>query len=109
MFVHSVPIFTAGNMKEIELVVSDFQQPPYDMIGIVLDDVGTERWARATERAIGARLAGVVKGRLITLPIVNASINSGRAAFPLGVHGKHKNGGLLQVVQDESLTVAPVR
>ncbi len=96
-------------MKEVELVESTLQHPFYDLLAIELDDTGAERWSDATGLAIGGRLAGVIRGRLVSLPLVNAQIDGGRMSFPLGEHGKHKNSGLLQVVRAESSSVGPVR
>ena len=109
LFVTPTPIITAGNYVKFTVTKNKLADPPEDYLEIRLDSSGTTQWAEATERAIGKRIAGIVRGRLIWIPVVRSRITIGRTSLPLGVHGQHRNYGMLDAIQLDSRAVEGVK
>jgi preprotein translocase subunit SecD len=82
-FIDPKPIVTKENFKNLEIFETDFGGAYEDYIGlkIMLDKFGTERWAEATEKSIGGRLALIIDGKLVNAPNVNAQITSGMTSL----------------------------
>lgn len=111
VFVDSTPILTAGNMVELMLDENSNGVPPAtrEVVLVKLDEAGAQRWKSATGLAINSRLAGVVRGRLVSFPTVVAQIDSRYLSYSLGEKGRHQNGGMLEVLKADSRVVSPVK
>ena len=82
-FIDPRPIVTKENFKELEIFETDFGGTYEDYIGlkIKLDRIGGERWAEATEKSKGGRLALIINGKLVNAPVVNAQITGGMTSL----------------------------
>ncbi len=110
VFVDTVPILTAGNMIELMIEENTFSVPAAtrEILVVKLDEVGAAKWKYATGKAVGEHLAGIIRGRLVSFPNVVAQIDGPYLSYSLGEKGKHKNRGMLEVVQADSRVVPPV-
>jgi preprotein translocase subunit SecD len=77
-FINPMPILTAKNIRRLQIYADDAD-------GFILmmrfDDVGTEAWTIATEKAIGKKLAFIVDDKLVQAPFVNSQITAGVTAL----------------------------
>lgn len=86
-FIDPKPILVKAHFEKLTLKDNDFAQPDnFYIIMIEVYEQHNERWADATENAIGKRLGLVINDQLVSAPMVNARIESGMSSM----HGRDK-------------------
>ena len=77
------PIAIKVNIKSTEIYEASYpgQLPEHFGLKIQLDDFGASKWADATQKAIGKKLAFILDNQLIYTGLVNAQITGGITAI----------------------------
>ncbi|WP_276132063.1 SecDF P1 head subdomain-containing protein [Polluticoccus soli] len=84
-FIDPQPIVIARDIAETEIYVSDEGDT---CLALMLDDDGAERWAEATEKLVGQKVALIINNRLVFTPEVVSRIDGGASALNNGVYSE---------------------
>jgi len=83
-FIDPQPIVLAKHFTKVEIVSSNNNGKPYQYLLIKFDQIGTDAWSNATEKALYKKLALVIDDKLIVAPTVNSKIIAGISALGRG-------------------------
>ncbi len=79
---------TAKNFTTFEIYENNIGGKKQIGMTMRLDEVGTEKWSIATEKAIGKQLAFILDNRLLQVAKVNAQITAGVTALNRGDYSR---------------------
>lgn len=83
-FIDPHPIVLAKHFAKVEIESSNYNGKPNQYLLIKFDQIGTDAWSKATEKALNKKLALVIDGKLIIAPTVNSKITAGVSALNRG-------------------------
>ena len=106
LYLDPSPIVTLGNFTRIH--TDDALQGGRE-VRLEMDEVGTARWLVATRLSISKQVAIVVRDSVVSAPIVQDEIPSGRAAINLGNVPESEVEAFAQRLNAEKKGVKPVR
>lgn len=106
MYIDPSPIVTLGNFTRIH--TDDALQGGRE-VRLEMDAVGTARWLVATRRSISKQVAIVVRDSVVSAPIVQDEIPSGRAAINMGNVPESEVEAFAQQLNAEKKGVKAVR
>jgi hypothetical protein len=89
LFLHRVPILTVSNFESVTISENATKDKT---IAMQFDEIGTLKWAAATEKASRNRdrIAFIVNNVLLDAPVVNARIPNGVSAVSCGGYYSEK-------------------
>lgn len=80
--VDPAPFITGADVAQARVTYDEYANRPEVMVTFTRD--GAERFAAATERSLGAKLAILVDGEVRSAPVVNGVIRGGRVTITMG-------------------------
>ena len=78
IYIDTAPIFTDKNFALVETRKDIIDHDVLDIIAITLDKEGTKRFAVATKKYYGKKIAFLLFGRALFVPLVQSEIKTGK-------------------------------
>jgi preprotein translocase subunit SecD len=95
------PIVIANNFTKFEIYESKAGGQSYVGLTMILDELGTENWSVATEKAIGKQLAFILDNRLLHVASVNSQITGGVTALNRSDYSKRELENIKRIIEAE--------
>lgn len=88
-FIDKEQILGAKNILGVEIYASNGGSKHFGLV-MKFDDIGTQAWSIATERAIGKKLAFILNDTLLHVSTINAQITGGIAAINREIYSRQE-------------------
>jgi preprotein translocase subunit SecD len=100
-FIDPKPIVVVKNFTTFEIYESNADGQKYIGLTMRLDEVETENWSVATEKAIGKQLAFILDNRLLHVAKVNSQISACVTALNRGDYSKSELENFKTIIESE--------